>query len=431
MLFFSRKPERRIYLDHASATPLARDVAHTMAHAYEVFGNASALYKEGVEAKNHLQIARSNIAQVLGARTHEIIFTSGGSEGNNLAIQGIIKNYKLRSMNSDSVKKPHIITTNIEHASVLEVCRALEREDVEVTYIPVESNGVIDPKKIKDALREETILVSVMYANNEIGTIQPIREIAKVIRHFRKEKNEKLKTQKIEDSKIDDDSFSRATLDFPFFHTDACQAVNYLDINVARLGVDLMTINSSKIYGPKGIGILYVRSGIKLRPILYGGAQEFGVRAGTEPLPLITGFASAIKNVQMRQAQETERLTHLRDFCIHELKTRFSTCRINGDETVRLPNNINVSFPEFESELLVLELDAKGFAVSSKSACSSVTPDNSYVLLALGKDKGMWGTLRITLGQSTTQREIELFLNALADIFRKYKKFQTSIVQKS
>ncbi len=416
MIFFKHKPDRRIYLDYASATPLAREVAQEIAHTYELFGNPSALYREGVEAKRCLREAREDIAQLLGARNSEIIFTSGGSEGNNLAIQGVVKNY-------DKKRKTHIVTTNIEHASVLEVCNALGNENVEITYVPVESNGIVDPKKIRDALREETLLVSVMYANNEIGTVQPIREIAKVIRHYRKEKSEKRKVEKFGNNEINS---SLA----PLFHTDACQAVNYLDINVARLGVDLMTINSSKVYGPKGVGALYVRSGVKLEPIIHGGAQEFGLRPGTEPLPLIVGFATALKNVQLLQAQESERLGHLRDFCIHELKTRFSMCRINGDEVERLPNNINVSFPEFESELLVLELDARGFAVSSKSACSSASPDDSYVLLALGTEEGVWGTLRITLGQSTNKREVELFLNALSDIFEKYRNLQDSFLQK-
>ncbi len=350
---------------------------------------------------------RRFVASLLSAHPDEIIFTSGGTEGNNLAITGVIASYKLQAT-SYKIKIPHIITTNIEHSSVLEVCRYLEKtKQARVTYVPVGANGIVDPKEIKKALKKETILVSVMYANNEIGTIQPIREIAKAIRNFRKS-NVKGQMSKVA---------------FPLFHIDACQAAQYLDLHVDRLGVDLMTINSGKMYGPKGVGALYVKRSTPIAPILMGGGQEHGLRSGTEAVPQICAFAKAFEIARGMSDSESKRLSALRDFLIGRLQKDFPRATINGDLGARLPNNVNVSFPDFDSELLVIELDAAGIALSSKSACEHDNPDESYVLRAIGATKKgeKTGSLRISMGRSTTKKDLTLLVSALQKIFKKYE----------
>ncbi len=422
-----KKHKKNIYLDHASSTPIDTSVLRFLNKLErEVFANASSFHSAGIEAKNILDNSRESIAKKIFARGEEIIFTSGGTEGNNLAIRGVLASVltnfsdpapffgRIKGTKRDpraqktwrGLSLPHIVTTNIEHSSVLEVCRALEKEKkATVTYVPVEENGIVNPKKIKEALKPETVLVTVMYANNEIGTIQPIREIAKEIRHYKKNKLQNQNSK------------------FPFFHTDACQATNYLDIQTDRLGVDLMTINSSKIYGPKGIGFLYVKKGTPLSPQILGGGQEFNFRSGTESVPLIGAFSEAFNKTRMIAEKESRRLIMLRDFLIKDLQKKFPKCKINGDLTERLPNNISVSFPNFSSELLVIELDAKGYMVSSKSACHADDPDESYVLRAIGATKAgeESGSLRITLGRSTTKENLIGFVKALQEIFKKYK----------
>ncbi len=410
----SKKYSKKIYLDHASSTPIDAGVLNLLnKYQKEIFGNASSFHTAGIEAKNILDNSRASIAKNLFARPEEIIFTSGGTEGNNLAILGIINQLRITNYEFKNDKKnwqrlslPHIVTTNIEHASVLEVCRTLEREKkATITYVPVEENGIVNPKKIKEALKPETVLVSVMYANNEIGTIQPIREIAKEIRHYRKNKLENQNSK------------------FPFFHTDACQATNYLDIQADRLGVDLMSINSSKIYGPKGIGFLYVKKGTPIAPQILGGGQEFNFRSGTESVPLVGAFAEALNKTRDMAEKEYKKLIVLRNFLIKELKKKFPKSKINGDLDIRLPNNVSVSFPNFSSELLVIELDAKGYMVSSKSACHADDPDESYVLRAIGATKSgeEQGSLRITLGRDTKKEHLVGLVGALEEIFKKYK----------
>jgi cysteine desulfurase len=356
------------------------------------FGNPSAVYEEGRIAKAAMTQARSDAASVLKARPDEIIFTAGGTESDNLAILGIARKYKQRGN--------HIIVSKIEHHAVLDACEALHKEGFEITYLGIGKGGIVDLGQLRAALRPETLLVSVMYANNEIGTVQPIAEIAKIIRRYRKEQDREI----------------------PFFHTDAVQAPLYLDLNVQKLGVDLLTLNGSKIYGPKGIGCLYLKRGLKLEPLLYGGGQEMNYRSGTENIPAIVGFSRALQIAQQARERESERLTKLRDYFIGELEKKIPDIVLNGSREQRLPNNINVSVMGVEGEAAVLYLDEKGVAVSTGSACSSDSLDPSHVILALGvPHEYAHGSLRFTLGKRTKKADLDYVLKILPKIIEKLR----------
>jgi cysteine desulfurase len=394
----SKKATKRIYLDHSSSAPLDRGVFLAMKEfLVKNWANAGTLHKEGVRANEAIEDARLKIAKILGSHKDEIIFTSGGSEGNNLAILGIIALSK--------IKLPHIITTNIEHSSVLEVCRYLERmKKAKVTYIPVEPNGIVDSRKIKNAINVNTVLISVIYANNEIGTIMPIMEIAKEIRHHKKIHN---------------------TI-YPYFHSDAAQAMNYLPVRVDKLGVDCLSFNGSKIYGPKGTGVLFKKRGLPLEPIMFGGDQEFGLRPGTENIAGMVGLGLALEITEGLKEKESKRLIVLRDYFINLLSRTVLDSRvlINGDLENRLPNNVNISVPGIESDLLVLELDAHGIAVSSKSACKSDNPEDSYVIRAIRPNaKREEGSIRFSLGRSTNKADIEYTIKVFHGILAKLKKW--------
>lgn len=395
----------RVYMDYASSTPLDRRVKRQIEnYQSKYFANPSTLHKEGVAAKQILRDARRTVANILGAHSDEVIFTSGGTEGDNLAIFGLMRVLG----NTRKYEKLHIVTTNIEHSAVLQTCKALEEEGVEVTYVPIETDGIVDPKKIKQALKENTVLVSVMYANNEIGTIQPIREIAKVIRHHRKITHYSLPTINSKTAP-------------PFLHTDAAQAINYLPVKVEKLGIDLLTFNGSKMYGPKGVGVLYKKRDVPLSPILHGGNQEFGLRPGTENVAAIVGLAGALKITEEMKEKESKRLTELRNYFIRRLQSEFPNVIINGSLENRLPNNVNISIPGMESELLIIELDARGIAVSAKSACKSDDPDESYVIEALREKCDVEeGSVRFSLGRQTTKKDIDYTLKSLKDILTKY-----------
>ncbi len=399
---------KNIYLDYASATPIDVSVIEEINKSLvENFANPGSIHTLGMNVKNKLEKVRGEIAKIIVAHPDEIIFTSGATESNNLAIKGVLENY---FKNFQQI--PHIVTTNIEHSSVLEVYKYLEINKLaEVTFVPVEKNGIVDSKKIKKALKSNTVLVSVMYANNEIGTIQPIREIAKEIRLFQK-------------------TFKNKT--FPLFHTDATQAVNYLPIGVERLGIDLMSFNGGKIYGPKGVGILYVKRKTPISKILFGGGQEIGVRPGTENLPLIIGVAKALEITEKVKEKESERLLMLRNYFIKELFNSkiFAEYKIilNGDFMNRLPNNVNITVPKIPSDLLVLELSARGIYISEKSACKSGEKTSSYVIRAItcGNKticKKNEGSLRFSLGRKTTKADIDDTLKSLDLILAKLKKW--------
>ena len=356
--------------------------------------NPSSLHAAGVAAAHSLEEARETVSRALDARPAEIIFTSGGTEANNLAIFGVAHAVRHRVFKEHSVSRAHIITTVIEHASVLEPCRQLEREGCAVTYLPVNHDGMIDPEELAVALRPDTILVSIGYANNEIGVIQSLRVIAKIIRLFKKAISYKLEAS-------------------PYFHTDACQALRFLDCRVSTLGVDLMTLNSGKIYGSSGVGCLYVRRGVKLQPILYGGGQERGWRSGTENVIAIAGFAQALEKSVKLRAKESIRLTKLRDYFIEKLLT-ISNTTLNGSATLRLPNNVNVSFANTDSEAIVLGLDAHGIAAASGSACSTLEKTASYVISAIGGAPE--SAVRLTFSRETTKRDLDYVLKILPGI---------------
>jgi cysteine desulfurase len=422
------KINKRIYLDYAGATPTSSKILKKMSfYQKKFFSNASAIYKSGVEARKVINEAREKIALLINAHSDEIIFTGSGTESDALALLGLITNYEFQLKNEKSdYKIPHIITTKIEHPAILENCKFLEESNrVEVTYVSVNEKGIVDPQSIKEALKENTILVTVMYANNEIGTIQPIEEIAKVIRHFRKSKRTVLKR-----------ASPRTVLNentFPVFHTDASQAMNYLFVeNIEKLGVDMMTFNGSKIYGPKGVGVLYKKRGLKLNPLYHGGGQEFELRSGTENVALIAGVAWALEEVFRIKEKEVARLTKLRDYLIDELLAlSISPFKIilNGDRKNRLPNNINISISLISSELLVIELDALGIEVSEKSSCHSTDLNSSHVIRAIRKTcgrkkEGESGSLRISLGQGTSKKDLDYLVSSLGKILEKYKDYK-------
>lgn len=404
-----------IFFDYAGSTPLDKNVFKKMSfYEKDFFANPSAIYSKGILVRDVIDFSREKIAKLINAHFNEIIFTSSGTESNAMAILGIVKNYELK-IQSQKLEKiiPHIITSKIEHPSVLENCKMLESTGAaEVAYINVDKNGIIDLEEFRKSLKDNTILVSVMYANNEIGTIQPIQEIAKIIRHFRKEKS----------------------IVYPLFHTDACQAINYLYTdNIEKLGVDLLSFNSSKIYGPKGVGVLYKKRSVNLSPIYMGGGQEFGLRSGTESVPLIYGIAMALQITNQIKNKEVSRLTEIRNYAILKLLSLpiYSKYKIilNGDKKERLPNNINISITGISSELLVVELSERGIYVSEKSACHSMDDNISYVIKAIrkvckrNKDE-IDGSLRISLGRNTIKKDIDIFIKELSKILLKYKDWK-------
>nr|MBP7007074.1 cysteine desulfurase [Candidatus Paceibacterota bacterium] len=354
------------------------------------------IHELGLSVKNSLEKARGLVASVLSAHKEEIIFTSSGTESNNLAILGFLRNFN----------KPHLIVSNIEHSSILEICKYLEStKQAEVTYLRVEPNGIIDPRKIQKELRKNTVLISIMYANNEIGTIQPIQEIAKALRHFRKHNSQDI-----------------------VFHTDATQAVNYLSLNVEKLGVDMMTFNGSKIYGPKGVGVLFKKRNIKLSGILHGGEQENGLRPGTENVPNILGLAEALSIAYKLKDKESKRLTILRDYFFKKISSSkiLESRKIvfNGDLVERLPNNVNITIPKIPSDLLVIELGQRGVYVSAKSACKAGDGKASYVIGALNSNiSELDGSIRFSLGRETKKSDIDYTVRSLESIILKLNKW--------
>lgn len=372
---------KRVYIDYAAATPVDERVARIVsAISKKFYANPSGLHKEGQEAHRIFEEARATIARTVGAHADELMFTSGATEANNIAIQGIVRGARARG-----IARPHIIVSTIEHASVLETARMLAGENVRVELLPVDRTGMVDTRELRKLITPETVLVSIMYANNEIGTIEPIREIAKEIRHARK---------------------VHVSL-YPYFHTDAAQAVNYLDINVLRLGIDLMTLSSGKSYGPRGIGALFVKRGVNIVPLSYGGEHERGRRPGTEAVALACGFAEAMVLVEKMKQKESLRMKKLRDALAEKILKKVSGVQINGDLAHTFPNLLSISIEGVESEALIIYLDAQGFAVSGGSACKSASGKMSHVLTAIGyTDEHNTGAIRFSLGRFTKSEDI-------------------------
>lgn len=384
-----------IYLDNAATTPVDPKVSKLIcSRLASAFANPSSLHASGRSAQRELEAARTRVAAVLRARPDEITFTGSGTESDDLAVLGAAR--------ASAERGKHVIVSRIEHKAVLESAKQLEREGFSVTYIPVDSFGRVSPEAVKNALRPDTVLVSVMYANNEIGTIQPIREIAAVVDAHRAAHPE--------------------TGGLPFLHTDACQAAGALSLDVDDLGVDLLSCSGSKVYGPKGVGCLYHRSGVRLEPIIVGGGQERGLRSGTEQVALIAGFAEALYQADARRERESERLAALRDRCIGSIVRQIPGAALNGHASERLPNNVSVSIPGIEGEAIVLMLDARGIAASTGSACASHDLNPSHVLLALGlSPEYAHGSVRFSLGRHTTRADIDRTVSELAKIARRLR----------
>ena len=372
---------KTIYFDHAATTAVAPEVKEAMEPYFcENYGNASSLYELGYKSKEAINIARVNVAKAINAKPNEIYFTSCGSESDNLAIKGVARAHRQN--------RNHIITSRIEHPAVLNTCRQLEKEGFKVTYLDVDKNGFIDLEELKNSINSKTILVSIMFANNEVGTIEPIKEISRIVHSNN-----------------------------AIFHTDAVQAVGNIKIDVKEMGIDLLSMSAHKFYGPKGVGALYVRDGIDFIQLQNGGHQENDKRAGTENVAGIVGLGKAIEIANDNVMHNNGKLLNLRNYCIEQIKNRIPYIRINGDLNSRLPGNINISFLYVNGKDLVKLLAKKGICTSSGSACSSGLPQPSHVLLAMGLSEDIASSaLRITLGKENTKEDIDYFVDELEKI---------------
>ena len=378
--------QRKIYLDYAATTPVDRDVFTAMTPWFtEQFGNPSSLHAFGQDAKRAIEAARGKVASFLGASPDEIVFTGGGTESDNFALKGVAA--------AMAQKGNHIITSAVEHHAVLETCKHLEDNGIAVTYLPADGEGLLDPDDVKRAITDQTILISVMHANNEIGTIQPIAEIGRIA----------------QDNGI-------------YFHTDAVQTVGHIPTNVNDLGVDLLSASAHKFYGTKGTGFLYIRKGTRIEPLLHGGEQEHRRRASTHNVPGIVGLGKAVEVATREMDGEIARLIALRDRLIDGILEKVENAHLNGDRLRRLPNNISFCFDRTAGEALVLSLDMRGICCSAGSACTSVTVEPSHVLIAIGLERALaHGSLRLSLGRGTTEEEINQVLDVLPGIVKRLR----------
>jgi cysteine desulfurase len=438
---------KSIYLDYASITPVDPKVRKEMDKWNREPLNPSSIHSLGVKAKKAMEGARKGVAEFLNAHADEIVFTSGGTEANSLALEGAA-----RAAFKNGISKPHLIISAIEHSSIIETANMLEKRGVEVTKLTVDKNGLVSLEQLKKSIKLETFMVSIVTANNEIGTIQPIREIAKIVRDARKKfeseaigkdrgslmsrfsrivpgsaarvgENFQQKIVRAPET-FPSRSFKNGLGKYPLFHTDACQAVLYQDLNVEKLGIDLLTLDASKAYGPRGVGTLFVKRGTLIEPIIYGGGQENGLRSGTENIPGIVGFARALELIKKTEptknnkkvvnfsdvSKEGKHVGVLRNYFEREVKKIRSDAIINAANTPRTPHISNITFPDIDGEMLVLRLDAKGIAVSTKSACLK-DEDESYVLRAIGADSK--SSIRFSFGKWTKMSDIKKTLNIL------------------
>lgn len=376
----------RIYLDYAATTPTHPEVVKTMLPYFtERFGNPSSIHSYGQEARVALEEARTSIAGFIGASEDEIIFTSGGTEADNMALTGLAY--------ANVSKGNHIITSSIEHHAVLETCHFLETKGFNITRLPVDGYGMVNPDDVKKTITGNTILISIMHANNEIGTIQPVKEIGDIAREAE-----------------------------VYFHTDAVQTTGHIPVDVNELGINLLSISAHKLYGPKGIGALFIRKGTRINPLIHGGEHEKRKRAGTENVPCIIGFGKAVELARQEMDEERPRLTSLRNRLIQGLMERIEHTRLNGHPENRLPNNINISVDFIEGESMVLNLDLEGISTSTGSACSSSSLEPSHVLAAIGlPPEQAHGSLRLTLGRFTTSDDIDRVLDVLPRIIARLR----------
>lgn len=372
-----------VYLDHAATTPVKEEVLKEMLLYFSTnYGNASSIYSIGRRSKKAIEIAREKVAKSIGCNEQEIYFTSCGSESDNLAIKGVAR--------ANIKKGKHIITSKIEHPAVLNTCKSLENDGYEVTYLNVDKKGFVDLEQLKNSINEETILVTIMFANNEIGTIQNVKEISEIAH----KKN-------------------------AIFHTDAVQAVGNIKIDVNELGIDLLSMSAHKFYGPKGVGALYVKDGVEFTKIQDGGSQENNKRAGTQNVPGIVGLGKAIEIATLNLENYNSKLLKLRNYFISEITKKYEEVIINGDLKNRLPGNINISFPDIDGKELLMKLDSKNICVSTGSACSSGHIKTSHVLTAIGATRRYaGGALRITLGEQNTVEDIEYLIETLGRIIK-------------
>jgi cysteine desulfurase len=389
-------PEEIVYLDHAGTTPTAPLVLEAMIPYFTgLYGNPSSMHTIGQEARYALDGARERVAKVLHCRAGEVVFTGSGTESDNAAIIGVATALEETGK--------HIITSTVEHHAVLHTCQYLENIGFDVTYLPVDPYGMVHPEQVYNAITNRTTLVSVMYANNEIGTINPIAEVSEAVRR---------RASELERTII--------------MHTDGVQAAGFLDLNLRNLGVDMMSLSGHKFYGPKGTGVLFVRRGTPLLPLIQGGGQERERRSGTENIPGIIGFATALEAADAGREKASVHCTVLRDRIIQHISENIPGCHLNGHDTQRLPNNINISFEGLEGEAILLGLDAAGIAASSGSACSSGSLEPSHVLLALAQSADLArGSLRVTLGRENTDQEVDYFLGVLDGLVAQLRKLPT------
>ncbi len=418
-----------IYLDHAASTPLDSRVKKVMAPFFSgKFGNPSSLHQKGREAKVAIESARQTISELINAKPSEIIFTAGGTESVNLAVLGTAH----MSANWKTDKHglpPHLITSTIEHHCVLNSFKALTGEGCQTDLIDVDGQGFVNFDKLKKSIRPETVLISVMYANNEVGTIEPIAEIGKWLKQINTERFQNGLTRIL-------------------FHTDACQAAGFLELDVNQLGVDLMSVNGSKIYGPKQTGFLYVRSGVNIYPLIFGGGQEKGMRSGTENVANIVGLAKALELVQNDRELESKRISGLTEYLVKGIRQKVSEVLLNGPDSfslkagrintgikkeyhnklTRLPNNTNFSFKDVEGEALMLYLDSYGIMVSTGSACSTAETEASHVLTAIGLSQAQArSSIRLTLGKQTTKIELDSLLKVLPGLVKQLRKVKNIV----
>jgi len=381
-----------IYLDHAATTPVHPKVLEAMLPYFtQVYGNPSSIYALGQDSRKALDEARESVAQVLHCRPNEVIFTSGGSESDNAALKGAA--FALKEQGN------HIITSSIEHHAVLHTCHFLEKFGFDVTYLPVDSHGLLTAEDVVGAMNERTTVVSIMYANNEIGTIEPVAEIARAVRQRARQLKKEIA-----------------------IHTDAVQAPGFLDLDVGKLGVDMLSLSSHKFYGPKGVGVLYVKRGAPFAPQQMGGSQERNRRAGTENVPGIVGTGVALKLAAENREAQSQHCTALRDKLIHGIQDTIPRAHLNGHLTQRLPNNVNFSFEGIEGESILVSLDFAGIAASSGSACTTGSVEPSHVLLAIGRTPQVaQGSVRFTLGYQNTQEEMDHLLSVLPGMVQKLR----------